>query len=123
MRMELRPWNIPVVLVEPAQTDTDMWRTAEDLLEDVVGDLSPEMRTLYAGHIEGQRKAIPKSVKAAVPVEDVAEVIERSLTAKRPKARYVVGAGPRVAAGIVPLLPTRLGDALLAGMSGVPRRP
>jgi NAD(P)-dependent dehydrogenase (short-subunit alcohol dehydrogenase family) len=28
MRMELRPWRIPVVIVEPAQTDTDMWGTA-----------------------------------------------------------------------------------------------
>jgi NAD(P)-dependent dehydrogenase (short-subunit alcohol dehydrogenase family) len=123
LRMELRPWHIPVVLIEPAQTDTDMWRTAEDLLEEVVGDLTPEMRALYAGHIEGQRAAIPKSVKMAVPVENVAEVIERSLTAKRPKARYVVGAGPRVAAGLVPLLPSRLRDAVLAGSSGVPRRP
>ena len=29
LRMELRPWGVRVVLVEPAQTDTDMWRTAE----------------------------------------------------------------------------------------------
>jgi NAD(P)-dependent dehydrogenase (short-subunit alcohol dehydrogenase family) len=122
LRMELRPWGMPVTLIEPAQTDTDMWRTAEDMLEDVVGDLSPEMRDLYAGHIEGQRVAIPKSVKAAVPADDVAAVVERALTARRPKARYVVGAGPRVAAGLVPMLPTRVSDALLARMSGVPRR-
>jgi NAD(P)-dependent dehydrogenase (short-subunit alcohol dehydrogenase family) len=123
LRMELRPWRIPVVLVEPAQTDTDMWRTAEELLEDVVGDLSPEMRALYAGHIDGQRVAVPKAAKMAVPVENVAEVVERSLTATRPKARYVVGAGPRLAAGVVPLMPSRLRDALLAAMNGVPRRP
>ncbi|HJT95056.1 MAG TPA: SDR family NAD(P)-dependent oxidoreductase, partial [Mycobacterium sp.] len=29
LRMELSPWKIPVVIVEPAQTDTDMWRTAD----------------------------------------------------------------------------------------------
>src|SRR3954453_19950237 len=28
LRMEVRPWGVRVVLVEPAQTDTDMWRDA-----------------------------------------------------------------------------------------------
>ena len=33
LRMELRPWHIPVVIIEPAQTDTDMWRTADTMVE------------------------------------------------------------------------------------------
>jgi NAD(P)-dependent dehydrogenase (short-subunit alcohol dehydrogenase family) len=32
LRMELKGWGIPVVLVQPAQTDTDMWRTADDMV-------------------------------------------------------------------------------------------
>ena len=122
LRLELRPWRLPVVLIEPAQTDTDMWRTAEDLLESTVDALPSEMRTLYAGHIDGQRKALPKNRQMATPAEGAAATIERALTAKRPKARYVVGTGPRMAAGLVPLLPTRLADALLASAGGVPRR-
>ena len=122
LRLELRPWRIPVVLVEPAQTDTDMWRTAEDLLENTVDELSPEMRSLYARHIDGQRVAIPKAKKMAAPVDGAAETIERALTAKRPKARYVVGTAPRVLGAVLPLIPTRLRDALLAGSGGVPRR-
>ena len=44
---------------------------------------------------------IPRSQRMASPVDGVAATIERALTARRPKARYVVGAGPRaqVAAG------------------------
>ena len=122
LRIELKPWRIPVVLVEPAQTDTDMWRTAEDLLEDVVGDLTPEMRDLYARHIDGQRVAIPKARKMAAPVDDVAAVIERSLTAPKPRARYVVGTAPRVVGAVLPLLPTVVKDKLLAVTGGVPRR-
>src|SRR2546421_215160 len=33
MRMELASWGVRVVLIEPAQTDTDLWRKADDLLE------------------------------------------------------------------------------------------
>ena len=32
LRLEVKGWGIPVVLVEPAQTDTDMWRTADDMV-------------------------------------------------------------------------------------------
>src|SRR5690348_10216010 len=39
LRMELAPWRIPVVLVEPAQTDTDMWRTAATMVDDVEAEL------------------------------------------------------------------------------------
>src|SRR6202012_2708950 len=32
-RLELRQWGIKVALVEPAMTDTDLWRDASDTLE------------------------------------------------------------------------------------------
>lgn len=123
LRLELRPWSMPVVLVEPAQTDTDMWRTADDLLETSIAELSPELVRLYAGHIEGLRKVIPRSKKMAAPVEHVAATIERSLMAKRPKARYVVGTAPRIFGIAAQFMPTRLRDAVLAATGGVPRHP
>jgi NAD(P)-dependent dehydrogenase (short-subunit alcohol dehydrogenase family) len=122
LRLELRPWHIPVVLVEPAQTDTDMWSTANALLDETVAGLSPEIVDLYRGHIDGQRKSIPSSQKMAGPVDGVAEVIERALTAKSPRARYVVGTGPRIMGGVVRFIPTRILDAAMAATSGVPRR-
>lgn len=123
LRLELRPWRIPVVLVEPAQTDTDMWGTADELLESTVAGLTPEQARLYRGHIDGQRRAIPKSQRSAAPADGVAATIERALTATRPRARYVVGTGPKVAGAVLPLVPTSARDALLAGSTGVPRRP
>jgi NAD(P)-dependent dehydrogenase (short-subunit alcohol dehydrogenase family) len=124
LRMELRPWGVRVVLVEPAQTDTDLWRQADDTLQETVAVLSPAHRDLYAGHIEGARtKLIPRSQRMAAPVDGVAATIERALTARRPKARYVVGAGPRAQAAMAALTPTPAMDALLRAASGVPRRP
>ena len=87
LRMELRPWGIKVVLVEPAQTDTDMWRGADGAMEEAVAALSPEHRELYAKHIEGAKTTmIPRSQKMTSPVEGVAETIERALTASRRRA-------------------------------------
>jgi NAD(P)-dependent dehydrogenase (short-subunit alcohol dehydrogenase family) len=123
MRMELAPWGIKVVLVEPAQTDTDMWRGADAELDDSVAALLPAHRELYAKHIAGFRKTIPRSQRMAAPVEGVAATIEKALTAPRPKARYVVGTGPRLQALMAKLTPTPVLDRLLRAGTGVPRTP
>jgi NAD(P)-dependent dehydrogenase (short-subunit alcohol dehydrogenase family) len=122
LRMEVRPWGVRVVLVEPAQTDTALWREAESALEESVAALSPAHRELYAQHIAGYRRSIPRSQRMASPVDGVAAAIERALTARRPRARYVVGTGPRVQGLMAGLTPTAVLDATLRAATGVPRR-
>jgi NAD(P)-dependent dehydrogenase (short-subunit alcohol dehydrogenase family) len=123
LRMELRPWRVRVSLVEPAQTDTDMWRAAETALEESIGLLSPEHRQLYAKHIVGMRRMIPLSQRIASSPEGAAAAIEQALTARRPRARYVVGAGPKLQSVLSGLTPTPVLDATLRKVTGVPRRP
>lgn len=113
LRMELRPWRIPVVIVEPAQTDTDMWRTADSMVTDLSAALSPEHRALYAKHIAGMKKRVPVSQRLAVPTARVSSVVEQALTARKPRARYVVGAGPKLQLALVNRLPTPLRDRVL----------
>src|SRR5690242_16971455 len=72
LRMEVAPWGIGVSLVEPAQTDTDMWHKAEDDLEATLATMQPRHRELYAKHIDGFRRMIPRSQKMAAPVDGVA---------------------------------------------------
>ncbi|MCW2776931.1 MAG: short-chain alcohol dehydrogenase, partial [Frankiales bacterium] len=79
LRMEVRPWGVDVVLVEPAQTDTALWQDATTMLEQAEAALTPQHRALYAGHIVGWRRSIPASQKAAVPADDVAKDVERAL--------------------------------------------
>jgi NAD(P)-dependent dehydrogenase (short-subunit alcohol dehydrogenase family) len=121
-RMELRPWRIPVVLVEPGQIDTDIWRNAPDTLDTTVGAMSAEQRALYAGHIEGMRRAIPRAQRMTVPVDRVAKTVEKALTANRPKARYLVGRGAGASKVLGRLAPSPVLDRVLGATSSVPRR-
>jgi NAD(P)-dependent dehydrogenase (short-subunit alcohol dehydrogenase family) len=123
LRLEVWPWGIRVALVQPAQTDTDLWRNADRVTDAVEAGLSAEHRALYAKHIAGFRKTIPRSQRTAVPPDEVAATIERALTDRRPRARYVVGRGPRMQLLMSQLMPTRLMDATLRAATGVPRRP
>ncbi|MGE2722727.1 SDR family NAD(P)-dependent oxidoreductase [Mycolicibacterium celeriflavum] len=120
LRMELRPWKIPIVVIQPAQTDTDMWRTADTMVLEAEAALSPEHRALYARHIAGMKKSVPVSQRLAVPAEKVSAVVEEALTARRPRPRYVVGLGPKLQVGLVTKLPTRVRDAVLRRVSSQP---
>jgi NAD(P)-dependent dehydrogenase (short-subunit alcohol dehydrogenase family) len=122
LRVELRPWAIRVSLVQPTQIDTDIWRNAPAVLEQTLGTMSAEHRVLYARHIEGLRKAIPRSQKMAAPVEDAVKAVERALTAKRPKARYFPNANARGAAALARFAPSPVLDRVLGATSGVPRK-
>ena len=120
MRMELRPWGVSVVMIEPAQTDTDMWRTADSAAVETEAALTPEHRTLYARHIAGFKKSIPLSQKIAVAPEKVSAVVEHALTTRRPRARYVVGLVPKLQVALMTNLPTRARDLVLRKVSGQP---
>jgi NAD(P)-dependent dehydrogenase (short-subunit alcohol dehydrogenase family) len=120
LRMELTPWKIRVIVVEPAQTDTDMWRTADTMVADLEAGLSAEHKRLYARHITGFKKMIPVSQRAAVPTERVSAVVEQALTARRPRARYIVGLGPKALVAFMGVVPTKLRDIALRKVSGQP---
>jgi NAD(P)-dependent dehydrogenase (short-subunit alcohol dehydrogenase family) len=120
-RIELAPWGVKVVLVEPAMTDTDMWRQAPATLEAEAQSMSEEHRRLYAKHLAGLRKTIPRMQRLAKPVEGVAAAIERALTASRPRARYVVGADVRVQAALSAIVPTRVKDSASRLLTGIPK--
>jgi len=118
-RLELAPWGIRVVSVLPAQTDTDLWRNAEDVLDTAVESLDAAQRELYTEHIEGMRRSIPKAQKVAAPVAAVVKAIEKALTASRPRARYIVGAAPRAQVALAKVMPTPVLDAALRKAAGI----
>jgi hypothetical protein len=62
------------------------------------------------------------SQKMAVPAAKVAEVVEEALTARWPRARYVVGVGPRLQLVFATKLPTPVRDRLLRAIADQPRR-
>jgi NAD(P)-dependent dehydrogenase (short-subunit alcohol dehydrogenase family) len=122
LRIELRPWGIKTVLIEPNSTDTDLWGTALETLDATEASLSPDHARLYAGHLAGVRRTTKMIQKLAVPVGGVVDVIELALDAKRPRARYPVGAQSKLQLALTAATPTPIVDAALALATGIPRR-
>lgn len=103
-----------------AQTDTDLWRSADQMIVDMEAALAPQHRTLYRGHVAGMRKAVPLSQRLAVNPDKVSKVVLQALTARTPRARYPVGLATVLQMNLVTILPTRVRDTVLRKAFGQP---
>ncbi|MFD3458425.1 SDR family oxidoreductase [Nocardia fluminea] len=115
LRMELRPWRIPVSLIEPGPTRTDMWGGMLDEHDRMTAQLTDEHRELYASHLAGSRKLLGRMQKFAGNPEKVVKAVDHALTSKRPKRRYLCDNVSRVQKALVAITPTMVNDAVLAG--------
>jgi NAD(P)-dependent dehydrogenase (short-subunit alcohol dehydrogenase family) len=123
LRVELRPWGVRVILVEPGAIATDPWREMMSLLDGVAADMSPEERELYAPHLAGQRAVLAKLQAQTRPPEIVAAAVERALTRRSPRSRMVVGNDARGLVAMKTALPTPLMDAFWARGLRLPAPP
>ena len=114
LRMELRPWHIPVSLIEPGPIRTDMWSDALDDYDRMTERLSDDHRHLYASHLAGSRKLLGRLQKLAADPKRVTKAVDHALTSRRPKRRYLLDIASRAQKTVVALIPTALNDAVLA---------
>ena len=117
MRMELKPFGIRVVVVEPGATKTEFANTSVRKMASYHRDGSP-YAALYARMDELKARL---EGPAAEPIV-VVRAIERALTASRPGARYIAPFSARVMVALAAWLPTPILDWLLTSMFGMTRR-
>jgi NAD(P)-dependent dehydrogenase (short-subunit alcohol dehydrogenase family) len=117
LRLELSAWGIQVVLVEPGAVATPIWETSIAAAERLQQTLPSGVEELYGRAIAAARASALRSAARGMPADQVAAVVARALTVRRPRARYLVGVDARVTA-MVARLPDRLRDRLILGQSG-----
>ncbi len=116
-RQELRTWGMRVSIVEPGSISTPIWKRSEREVDDLV-ERVPATRELYGKPLDGLIKATRKLDRAGIPPERVAETIETALTARRPRARYLVGRDAKVQARLKIITPTRFFDWVVSRLIG-----
>jgi len=119
LRIELRPWNIPISLVRPGQVGTAIFDKARLALVERSQSIPPELITGYERLYARAAKFNERGAKAATPPAAVARVVLKALRARRPKLRYLVGADARGLQLAQSLMPTRWMDSVIAAMLGL----
>lgn len=113
LRMELAPWGIEVVVVEPGSVATPIWGKGEAYAEALLERADPATTALYREMMEKMRRLVAETGEKGASPGAVAAVVRRALTARRPKTRYIVGSMARVRWALQRLFPDRLRDRLL----------
>lgn len=110
LRVELKPWNMEVALVEPGAIDTPIWNKGAAIVSQLVKRAPREGLELYSAAVESTAAEMkPHGISA----ERVAAAVEHALTAVRPRTRYPVGKDAQVVS-IFRHLPDRVRDRILA---------
>jgi NAD(P)-dependent dehydrogenase (short-subunit alcohol dehydrogenase family) len=114
LRQELRPWGIGVVVIEPGSIDTPIWERGARIADEVEKRAPAAQQELYGETIERFRDAVRRTAARGIAPEKVAKAIERALSARRPRTRYLVGLDARGQALARRLLPDRALDRIVA---------
>lgn len=111
LRLELKPFGIPVSIVEPGSIRTAIWSRSAARADELAATADSELAELYADRVAAFRSLALKRGEGGAPADRVAEVVEEALTAERPHARYLVGKDAKLRAGFE-RLPDRLRDRI-----------
>jgi NAD(P)-dependent dehydrogenase (short-subunit alcohol dehydrogenase family) len=117
LRLEMYPFGVDVVLIEPGYIKTDMAQTAADLAKPYIDKAAngPYAR-VYAGAWAGARSSRASSKTTA---EDCARVMLKAIEAEHPKPRYGVTPLATLVKWSKRLLPDRAIDSMLRRRYGI----
>lgn len=119
LRNELRPAGIAVSLIEPASVKTPIWQKGRDGRDALAAALGPAALEAYGAQLEAVFEQTRREERAAMPVERVTRAIVHALTARKPRATYLIGGAAR-AGSIVAILPPALRDRALGASLRLP---
>jgi NAD(P)-dependent dehydrogenase (short-subunit alcohol dehydrogenase family) len=114
LRLELRPFGVDVVIIEPGPIITEWNEIARDSLLERSGDTDYGK---YARRAHKVLTAFDQPGRASRP-EAVARKIRKAATTQRPAPRYPVGRGARMITGSRDHLPDRVMDQVVSRMYG-----
>jgi NAD(P)-dependent dehydrogenase (short-subunit alcohol dehydrogenase family) len=110
LRLEVAPFGIDVVLIEPGGMNTEWGAIAADNL------ITASAHTAYASQAPGVARMLRSSdlkPRRGSSPEVIAKTVVRAASARRPKTRYLLGPGAKPLVTLHALLPDRVFDALI----------
>jgi NAD(P)-dependent dehydrogenase (short-subunit alcohol dehydrogenase family) len=118
LRVELKPWGMEVVAIEPGAIATPIWETGAQAADRIIAQMPARAQELYGQVMAARRASAAKQAQHGAPPQIVADAVAHALTSAKPRTRYVVGRDARFAARFIAWLPDRLRDRLILARRG-----
>jgi NAD(P)-dependent dehydrogenase (short-subunit alcohol dehydrogenase family) len=120
LRLELRPWGVHVVLIEPGSIHTEAVEKVARQGERLAAELTKHGHPWHGAALAHFTAIMAERERGGSPPEVVAQAVLRALTAARPRTRYPVGAHAHLLLTLATLLPDRTLDLLRLRLFGLP---
>jgi short-subunit dehydrogenase len=122
LRMEVAQFGIEVVLIEPGPVQTPWNDVAAGSLGDAASESDADPYAAYkaAVGVSFTRAASGLMSRLGSDAEDIARVITRAVTARRPRTRYLINPVAKSVVTMNRLLPGRAYDAIIRRQYGLP---
>ncbi len=117
LRMELRGSGVWVAVVQPGNVDTPIWNKGRGQKESLLAR-APQVRDYYEKHLNALASLSESQKRTGIDPAVVARVVLHALSAKKPRARYPVGAPAGWMRRIFTALPERVRDRTLMRRMG-----
>jgi NAD(P)-dependent dehydrogenase (short-subunit alcohol dehydrogenase family) len=122
LRVELRPWGIPVTVIRPGQIRTPIFDKAGAALDARAQKIPPALADGYSSLYSQAIKFNQRGANNPNGPDAVARKVLRALRARRPKSRYYVGLDAIGLQIAFEWLPTWLMDWAMGAAMGTNRR-
>ena len=119
LRLELRPFGVRVIAVEPGSISTPAVDKTLGNLEEVINGLPVDAQQRYGAIIRTMGRLGYKMEKNGSSPDVVARAVHHALTSSRPRIRYRVGKHAKLLATLPKILPESVLDAIRARMFGL----
>lgn len=119
LRVELRPWGIPVVLLQPGVVRTPIWDKGREAGRELRARMPADCEAYYGRALDSVQAEVAKIEGTGVPPETIARCVAHALTCRRPKTRYVLGGNARAQLFLGRLVPDRLRDWIFCKVLGL----
>lgn len=112
LRMEVKPWGIRAVLIEPGSIHTAAVDKLEGEVEPRLAAIGEEGRLLYGAAYRTMVTSGLKEERSGSSPDVVAHAVLHALTARKPRSRYPVGKKSRLMSTLGRVVPQYTLDAL-----------
>jgi NAD(P)-dependent dehydrogenase (short-subunit alcohol dehydrogenase family) len=119
LRIELRPWKIPVTVIRPGQVRTAIFDKAREALQGRAKQVPAELEAGYGPLFARCANLNERGALRGASPEKAAQAVLKALRARRPRMHYLVGADAIWLDIALDVLPTKLLNRLIARISGV----
>ncbi|HXI43685.1 MAG TPA: SDR family oxidoreductase, partial [Bryobacteraceae bacterium] len=111
LALEMKPFGIDVVIIEPGIVNTEIWEEERRLLPATRDPQSPYFRLFWNAEAQAEKMLRSSRLTPA----DIAAQVLRAITVKKPRLRYVVGRRARLVLALRRHLPGELFERLYFG--------